>query len=305
MGTSASSKGPGSGPDIPIVPPWVDNPPPAQPVPQPPAPMPAPAQPPTAPSPQTPPSPNPQVPPQPDLQSQPEPQQPPEPSAPGRWRGVRTSLGKFGGGGEDRGRHLRRGLGHYSRSGMGGSGNAARRMGGSAKAASSLHSALTALANGEPLPQELGIDLQTLAGLSPADFADALVDAIRPLDGTQDAEATRDSVARALAEMLDQDADITSLTPQQVDQVTASTLGYDVALRIELDVGKAIIAKAPTKGEGLERLQEMKDYVREVVSAQYAAERGSAGTVGRAAVERISRSAIQQAFEVFEEDGEL
>jgi len=188
---------------------------------------------------------------------------------------------------------------------MGGSGNAARRMGGSAKAASSLHSALTALANGEPLPQELGIDLQTLAGLSPADFADALVDAIRPLDGTQDAEATRDSVARALAEMLDQDADITSLTPQQVDQVTASTLGYDVALRIELDVGKAIIAKAPTKGEGLERLQEMKDYVREVVSAQYAAERASAGTVGRAAIERISRSAIQQAFEVFEEDGEL
>lgn len=305
MGTSASSRGPGSGPDIPIVPPWVDNPPPVQPVPQPPASIPAPAQPATSPSPQAPPSPNPQAPPQPDIHPQPQPQEPSEPSAPGRWRGVRTSLGKFGGGGDDRGRHLRRGLGHYSRSGMGGSGNAARRMGGSAKAASALHTALTALANGEPLPQELGIDPQALAGLSPADFADALVDAIRPLDGTQDAEATRDSVARALSEMLDQNGDITSLTPQQVDQVTASTLGYDVALRIELDVGKAIIAKAPTKGEGLERLQEMKDYVREVVAAEYASERASVGTVGQAAVERISRNAIQQAFEVFEEDGEL
>lgn len=300
MGTSASSRGPGSGPDIPIVPPWVDSPP-QQPAPQPPQPIPKPGQTPTSPSPQAPQSPNPQVLPPPNPQPQPQ----PEPSPPGRWRGVRTSLGKFGGGGDDRGRHLRRGLGHYSRSGMGGSGNAARRMGGSARTASVLHSALTALANGEPLPQELGIDPQALVGLSPSEFADALVDAIRPIDGTQDAEATRDSVARALSDMLDQKADITSLTPQQVDQVTASTLGYDVALRIELDVGKAIIAKAPTKGDGLERLQEMKDYVREIVAAEYAEERASVGTVGRAAIERISRNAIQQAFEVFEEDGEL
>lgn len=300
MGTSASSRGPGSGPDIPIVPPWVDSPP-QQPAPQPPQPIPTPGQTPTSPSPQAPQSPNPQVLPPPNPQPQPQ----PEPSPPGRWRGVRTSLGKFGGGGDDRGRHLRRGLGHYSRSGMGGSGNAARRMGGSARTASVLHSALTALANGEPLPQELGIDPQALVGLPPSEFADALVDAIRPIDGTQDAEATRDSVARALSDMLDQNADITSLTPQQVDQVTASTLGYDVALRIELDVGKAIIAKAPTKGDGLERLQEMKDYVREIVAAEYAEERASVGTVGRAAIERISRNAIQQAFEVFEEDGEL
>lgn len=233
------------------------------------------------------------------------PGQPPEPSQPGRWRGVRTSLGKFAGGGEDRGRHLRRGLGHYSRSGMGGSGNAARRMGGSATAASALHNALTSLASGQPLPQELGIDPQALAGRTPAEIADILVDAIRPIDGTQDAEATRDSVARALADVLAQNNDLTNLSPAQVDQVTASTLGYDVAHRIELDVGKSIIDKAPTKGEGLERLQEMKDYVREVVAAEYAAERARNGAVGRAVIDRISRDAIQQAFEVFEEDGGL
>lgn len=297
MGTSASSRGPGSGPDIPFVPPWVDNPPSPQPAPTATALMPMPVQPPTLPSPQTPETPLPQVLPQFQPSS--------EPSAPGRWRGVRTSLGKFGGGGDDRGRHLRRGLGHYSRSGMGGSGNAARRLAGSARTAGVLHSALTSLANGEPLPPELGIDPQAFAGLSPSEIADVLVDAIRPIDGTQDAEATRDSVARALSDVLSQNADLTNLTSQQVDQVTASALGYDVALRIELDVGKAIIAKAPTKGDGLERLQEMKDYVREVVAAEYAAERTRAGTIGRAAIDRISREAIQQAFDVFEEDGGL
>ena len=200
---------------------------------------------------------------------------------------------------------MRRGLGHYSRSGMGGSGNAARRMGGSASAASSLHNALTSLASGQPLPQELGIDPQALAGLTPAEIADVLVDAIKPIDGTQDAEATRDSAARALADILAQNNDLTNLSPAQVDQVTAATLGYDVAHRIELDVGKSIIDKAPTKGQGLELLQEMKDYVREVVAAQYAAERAANGAIGRAVIDRISRDAIQQAFEVFEEDGGL
>ena len=178
-------------------------------------------------------------------------------------------------------------------------------MGGSAAAASALHNALTSLASGQPLPQELGIDPQILAGRTPAEIADILVNAIRPIDGTQDAEATRDSVARALADILAQNNDLTNLSSSQVDQVTASTLGYDVAHRIELDVGKSIIDKAPTKGEGLERLQEMKDYVREVVAAEYAAERAKNGAVGRAIIERISRNAIQQAFEVFEEDGGL
>lgn len=300
MGTSASSRGPRSGPDVPIVPPWVDNPPgqprPPQPdVPQGPVPAPGSQAPPQQPQPQ------PMVLPPPQVTFQ----QPPAASQPGRWRGVRTSLGKFASGGEDRGRHLRRGLGHYSRSGMGGSGNAARRMGGSATTASTLHNVLTSLASGQPLPQEFHIDPQALAGRTPAEIADLLVDAIRPIDGTQDAEVTRDSVARALADILAQNNDLTNLSPAQVDQVTASTLGYDIAHRIELDVGKSIIEKAPTKGEGLERLQEMKDYVREVVAIEYAAERARNSAVGRALIDRISRDALQQAFEVFEEDSGL
>lgn len=188
---------------------------------------------------------------------------------------------------------------------MGGSSNAARRMGGSARAAGALHDALTSLAAGQPLPLDFGIDPLTLAGLSPPEIIDVLVDAIRTIDGTQDAEATRDSVARALSEALSQNNGVTTLTPQQIDQVTANTLGLDVAHRIELDVGKSIIEKAPTKGEGFERLQEMKDYVREVVAAAYADERQRNGAIGRAVIERISRDAIEQAFQVFEDEAGL
>jgi len=265
MGTSASSKGPGSGPDIPIVPPWVDDDagiPPGQ------------------------------------------PQQPPVEMAPaGRWKGVRTSLGKFGGGGDDRRRHLKRGLGHYSRTGMGGSGNAARRMAGTARTAGSLYQALDALANGQPLPAEFGLQPGALDGRTSEEIIDILVDAIRPIDGTQDAEAARDSAARALSEIVEEGADLLNLSPQQIDHVLATMVGNDVALRIELDVGKAVIDKAPSKTAGLDRLQEMKDYVREVVAVQYEAERARAGQVDRATVERVAREAIRQTFEVFEVNG--
>ena len=263
MGTSTSSKGPGSGPDIPIVPPWVEDAgaPPGQPVDQ------------------------------------------PIPSPAGRWRGVRTALGKFGGGDGDRGRHLRRGLGHYSRSGMGGSANAARRMAGTARTAGALYQALNALSNSQPLPAEFGIQPGALDGRTPAEVIDILVDAVRPVDGTQDTEAARDSAARALSEALDENADTTSLTPEQIDQVLASMIGNDVALRIDLDVGKAIIDKAPTRAAGLDRLQEMKDYVREVVAGRYAAQRAHNGRLDRAVVERMSRETIQQTFEVFEVEG--
>lgn len=265
MGTSASSKGPGSGPDIPIIPPWVDD----------------------------------------DAGSPPgQPQQPPVEMAPaGRWKGVRTSLGKFGGGGDDRRRHLERGLGHYSRTGLGGSANAARRMAGTARTAGSLYQTLDALANGQPLPAEFGLQPGALDGRSSAEIVDILVDAIRPIDGTQDTEAARDSAARALSDIVEKGDDLLNLSALQIDQVLAAMVGNDVALRIELDVGKAVINKAPSKAAGLDRLQEMKDYVREVVAVQYAAERARAGQLDRAAVERVAREAIRQTFEVFEVDG--
>ncbi len=191
MGTSASSRGPGSGSDIPIVPPWVENPPappsthPITTPPQPTQPSPSSASPGSAPNPL-------QVP----------PASPALPSQPGRWRGARTSLGKFASGGADRQRHLTRGLGHYSRSGMGGAANTARRLRGSSRSAGVLHTTLTSLAQGTSLPPEIGIDAQALAGLSPEQVLDAIVNAIRPIDGTQDSEATRDSAARALSEIM-------------------------------------------------------------------------------------------------------
>lgn len=188
---------------------------------------------------------------------------------------------------------------------MGGSSNAARRMAGTARTAGALYDALSALAEGQPLPPEFGLTPTDFVGKTADQIVDILVDAVCPIDGTQDAEAARDSAARALSEIVDSGGDPSNLAPDQIDQVLSSMAGNDVALRIDLDVGKSIIDKAATKSEGLDRLQEMKDYVKEVVAARYASERAKAGSLDRKIVERIAREAIRQTFEVFEVEAGL
>lgn len=257
MGTSASSKGPG--PNVPIVPPWVDDPAPPPP---------------------------------------PPPNTPPPMAPPRRFGPARTSLGKWAKSGDDA--NLRRGLGHYTSGGMGGASNATARMAGSASSAGAIHEALTALAAEQPLPPQYGVSQARLGGLTQAEIIDVLVDVLCPVDGTQDGEASRDSAARALTDIVEQGNDVTDLDQNQIDQVVQSFLGNEVAHRIALDVGMAVIDKAPTAKVGQQRLEEMQSYVREELAGRYAERRALSGTLDRQAAAQLGRDVIQDTFDVFE-----
>ena len=120
MGTSQSSGGPGAG--VPMVPSWVDSPPPEAPSGDPPAEGEEAPGPPAAPPP------------------------PPQLAPDRRFLGVSRSLGEYAKTGDTRA--MRRGFGHYARSGYGGARTAARRMGGTASTAGALGGALANLAAG-------------------------------------------------------------------------------------------------------------------------------------------------------------
>ena len=257
MGTSASSKGPGSG--VPMVPDWV------------------------------PPVPNPQG------QPQPVPIAPPR-----RFQPARTSLGKFGGGGSAN--DLKRGLGHYSRTGMGGSSTATQRMSGTANTAGGLYGVLDALSNDTTLPSDVKLDPTALAGKSQTEVADVIADALRPIDGTQDGDAARDSIARALSEVLlaDPDADLTNLDAPQIELVVESYLAHDLAHRIELDVGKAVLDKATSYSVGVDRLEEMKAYIRQAVAQAIRARRDIGQTLNRSNTASLASEVLRDTFEIFE-----
>ena len=297
MGTSASSNGPGGG--VPLVPPWVPPVPPAiPPVPPPDGQDAAPAdgngQNEPAPS-----GPNPQ-------QTQP---QQPSPLAPaGRFQGARLNFGKFAGGGEGGGgggagnRHMRRGLRDYVRKGYKGRESAVRRFGGTVSTADRLYGALSSMAGGHAAPGS-PLDPALLGGRSAREVMDAIVEATRPVDGTQDAEASRYAIKDALSELLAMfpDADLRNLTEDQRSTAIERFVAIDVYRRAMLDIGSVIRAKAASATVALSRLKEVKDYIKQTVSAAFRKLRGAGHRVTTGRVSQVVRGALDETFKVFEE----
>ncbi len=248
MGTSASSKGPGSG--VPLVPTWVGN--------------------------------NPAV------------------AEPARFRSARTNLGSFAKSGSDH--NLKRGLGHYSRSGLGGSATGTARMGRTTAAAGGFADALSALRDGAPLPPNIPLDPATLTGKSQQEIADAIIDAVTPTDGTQDAESSRDSAARAFAEVLEVSpaADLTALPQDMVELFFERFLANDLVARIQLDVGKAVLDRAPDAATAIQRLETMQSFVKQEFNRAAQALKDAGQRLQQGNGKALGDASIKATLDVFE-----
>lgn len=278
MGTSQSSGGPGSG--VPMVPSWTPDPPANEPADgELGTDAPADAEP-SAPQ-VAPPTPAPLAP-------------------PARFLGVRRALGDFARSGD--GRDMRRSLGHYVRTGYGGSGTATRRFSGTAATAGALGGALARVAAGEPAAPGSPLDPALLAGRNAQEVMDAVLEAVRPVDGTQDAEAERAAIRDALSELLTRfpEADLLNLDPEQRAFAIERFTAIDVFRRFELDVGKTIVEKAPSAVTALARLKEVRDYVKQSVAAAFRKLRDAGRSLTSGRISQVVGDALRETFEVFE-----
>lgn len=268
MGTSQSSTGPGS--RVPMVPPWTPDPPRET------------ADGGDAPAEQLTP-----------------PQAPPPTAPPARFLGVRRALGDYARSGNRQ--DLRRSLGHYVRTSYGGSRTAIRRFGGTAATAGALWAALAGGASQSTAPGS-PLDPALLAGRTAQEVLDAVVEAVRPVDGTQDAEAARAAIRDSLSELLTRfpDADLLNLDENQRTFAIERYVACDVYRRFELDVGKTIIDKAPSAVVALSRLKEAREYVKQSVGAAFRKLRDAGRTLTSERIGQVVRDALQETFEVFE-----
>jgi hypothetical protein len=283
MGTSQSSKGAPSG--VPMVPPWVPDlplpPPLAPPVPQEGGPPDTGGEPDAAPPPAAP--------------------REPVPMAPaGRFRATNVNLGEWARTG-DRGQ-LKRGMGHYVAKGYGGSSTATRRMASTAQTANALFTALGGGAANSFAAPGAQLDPALTASMSADAIMDAVVEAVRPVDGTQDAEANRAAIMDALSDVLTEfpDADLRALLPAQREVAIERFVAADIFRRVDLDIGAKVLAKAPTAAAGMGRLKEMRDYVREHVSEAFRKVRAAGQTFVASRITQIVQMAIRETFVVFE-----
>lgn len=219
----------------------------------------------------------------------------------GRFGPARRSLGSFARTGSRM--DMRRGIGHYFRKGLGGSRSASRRFGGTARTAATLYRALSSAAAGRPFEPDSPLDPDRLAGRSARDVMDAVVEAVRPVDGTQDAEASRQAVNEGLSDLLDRypDADLLNLDEDQRLFVIERFIAQDVYNRLILDVGKSVQEKAADFSAALLRMRQIKDYIRETISARFRAMRATASALSPRSVAQMATRALVVAFTVFEE----
>jgi hypothetical protein len=284
MGTSKSSKGPASG--VPLVPPWVPDPvPPADD-----------GQPPPVDGSDDDAQDSENSPQQPDTATR----QPLELAPPARFGGARTNLGSYASTGSSQ--EMRRGIGQYINKGLGGAHSATQRMGATARTAGALYGALSSVGSGGTGAAVDGFDPANFAGASADEIMDALVEAVRPIDGTLDAEAGRDAVKNALSELLTEfpEADLLNLAEAERLFAIEQYISLDVYNRFRLDLGQTIKEKATSTSVALARLKEVRDYIKETVSSQFRALRKAGEQLASRKVASMARQALQDAFEVFE-----
>ncbi|MGH9428405.1 MAG: Qat anti-phage system associated protein QatB, partial [Terriglobia bacterium] len=219
---------------------------------------------------------------------------------PGRFGSARTSLGQYARSGSQR--DMRKGLGHYIRKGLGGSKTATRRLGGTARTAGALYGILSSAASGQAPEQGSPFDPALLRGRSVDEVTSALIEAVRPVDGTQDAEASRDAIKSALSQLWERSPDVDLFRLSEDDRlfIIERFIAAEIFIRVELDVGKAIQDKAPSYTAALVRLREIKNYIKQAVSAVFRKLRITGRQPTAKQIGGVIRQAIQETFEVFE-----
>jgi hypothetical protein len=195
---------------------------------------------------------------------------------------------------------MHRALAHYVRTGYGGPRGTAGRFGGTAATARSLYSTLSTSAAdrvpGSPL------DPVVMAGRSAQEIIDAVVEAVRPTDGSQDAETARSAIQGALTELLTvfPNADLLGLTEEQKELAVERYVAIDVFGRFRLDVGKALQDRALNAMTAVARFKEVRDYIKETVAAAFRNLRNVDEGITAPRVNLLVRSALIETFRVFE-----
>ena len=188
------------------------------------------------------------------------------------------------------------------RRGYGGASTTTRRMGSTVRTTGRLYDVLSSGTLGESAEPNSRFDFSGLAGRSADEIMDVLVERVRPVDGTQDADAGRVAIRNALSDLLDRfpEANLLLLSEEECVYALERYVALDVYHLFHLDVGKTVQANAPSASDALSRLKDIKDYVVEAISSRFRALMTAGKPLTATYVSDLARQTLQQTFEVFE-----
>lgn len=195
---------------------------------------------------------------------------------------------------------LRRALGHYSKTGMGGARNLSNRMRTSAKVASNFVRVFRSLRDDSDFALGRIISNLKERGASASELVKVIVDSVCPNGGSLDEISPRDSGTAALSEFMDKnpDADICCLSDDQIWTFIGRFLGNEAFGRVQHDIGQSFEKMGISLADKIVRMNEMKDFLQSDIATQLDKVRESTNQIIN--LEVLFRDAIKNTFEVYE-----
>mgnify|MGYP000603098069 FL=1 len=216
-----------------------------------------------------------------------------------RFGTARKNLSKFAiSGSHD---SFKKAVGHYSKKGMGGASNVAKRMRASTNSISGLVSFLRDIKN-NILP-DIKDWAQNLMSKSPSanEVIDAIIDRVTNEGGIIDEESIKDSMANAMSDLLEQNPDIEllNLGDDESWDLIEGFLAYEASNRLQLDIGQ-LLERTLTPTEMVQRVDEMRDYLKSEISAQLQQYKSSDKHPDISKLNAVIHLALESTFIVFE-----
>jgi len=214
----------------------------------------------------------------------------------GRYKEARRALTGFVQSGNSS--DLRRGVSSFVKKGMGGPVRAAARMRTSAVAASSLGGFLATARDGTDPSINAWVVSVRQRGLSAQDTALEVVLRLVPTGGSIDEESAKHAMNQAIAYLyeVEPNADIFSLTDEQIAIVMTNTVAFDVYNRVQLELGRVFerLKYAPQVIQ--ERFAQALDYIMVIVRRSMKKVRSSGM---QRSMREIAAATLQDALTVF------
>jgi hypothetical protein len=178
----------------------------------------------------------------------------------------------------------------------------AARLRGTARNAGRLYAVLGATPPGPA--ERLDFNRDELSGKSADEIMDRVVEAVSPVEGALDDEESRKAVRDALSELLEQypEADLLNLSEEQRLFAVERYIGENVYGRFASDFGPKILAKFASATAAVELLRQVRDYIKETVSAAFRKVRAAGATVRARLIRSIAHAALVEACAVFEQE---
>ncbi|HFU75399.1 MAG TPA: hypothetical protein ENK66_04055 [Arcobacter sp.] len=226
--------------------------------------------------------------------------QEPEVVAPrARFGTSRKNLGEFARSGNQD--SFKKAVGHYSKKGMGGASNVAKRMRASTSSVSGLVSFLRDVkSNTIPNIKDW---VQNLMSKSPTanQVIDAIVDRVTTEGGIIDEESIKDSMSNAMADLLEQnpDLDLLKLGDDESWDLIENFLSYEASNRLQLDIGQ-LLERTLSPTEMVQRTDEMREYLKAEISAQLQPYKSSDKHPNIDKLNAVIHQALESTFIVFE-----